>query len=91
MPGWENVRRLQGQTLQTVRGMPFTVTHVDDSVVLAVPSSTRKPRTIPRAEIEGALRLALSGEDLTPSAVRYNRISEANPAYVVAIVKAIGG
>ena len=86
---WVSVRALQGRTLLTARGNPFCVVSVKTGYVAVVLQSTGKERRISRAEIEGAIALALQGRDISPSRLREAGVSEANPAYVAAIVRHI--
>lgn len=86
---WERVRGLEGQTLSTARGREFDITMVDDRHVRVAPHSTRKLRTIRRQEFEQAETLGLATLDITPIRLRQAGVSEANPAYVAAIIREI--
>jgi hypothetical protein len=86
---WEQVRALEGGTLPTVSGRAaFDITAVEDDYVLIVPESSGKPRTIKREEFERAEALGLATADVTPIQIRRAGISEFNPAYVAAIIRA---
>ncbi len=84
------LRRLEGSTLETITGAHFTVDSVsEDGTVTVMPHSTKKYRRIPVKELEAAYHLQLQGKDLRPSTVRNAGASEANPAYVTAIIRAV--
>ena len=86
---WEQVRALEGRTLSTVSGRgAFDITTVDDGCVRVVPQSSGKPRPISRQEFEQAETLGLATADVTPVQFRRAGISEFNPAYVAAIIRA---
>jgi hypothetical protein len=62
---------------------------VDDNYVRVVPRSIRKPRRpIKRQDFERAEALGLATIDVTPIQIRQAGISEFNPAYVAAIIRA---
>ena len=82
---WTRVRSLEGRTLLTSTGKPFLVVEVGSDYLRIAPESTGKGRPIKRSEIEGAAEL----KDPTPTEVRAAGISEYNPAYVAAIVRAL--
>lgn len=88
-PLWDGVRALQGQTLTTLRGKPFTVLTVTDTLVTIIPKSTGKLRPVRRQEIEAAAHITGGPAALTATAVREAGASEMNPVYVVAILKAL--
>ncbi len=88
---WGRVRELEGRTLRTTgQGKSFDVEAVTEHSVAISPHSTHRLRSISRQEFERAVRLGLRGEKLTPIAIRQARASEANPAYVAAILRTIG-
>ncbi len=84
------LRPLQGQTLHTVTGLPFLIQSVERDRVVVVPDRTGKPRPIRWMELEAAAeRLGHTGE-LTITAIRQHA-SEANPAYVFALLAQLPG
>jgi hypothetical protein len=86
---WTWAVQLPSRTLRTVTGQVFDVTAADrQRGVTVVPKSSNKARTVRPVEFERTLALGLRGADLAPIRVRQSRASEANPAYVVAIVRA---
>jgi hypothetical protein len=56
-----------------------------------VPHSSEKPRAIKREEFERAEMLGLATAGVTPIQLRRAGISEFNPAYVAAIIRAAVG
>lgn len=87
---WERIRALEGQTLPTVSGRTaFDIAAVDDDEMRIVPRSSGKPRAIKRRVFERAEARGLSTVDVTPSQLREAGISEFNPAYVAAIIRAV--
>lgn len=89
---WDRVRALEGFTLPTVTGRAaFDVASVDDNYVRVVPRSSGKPRPIKREQFERAEALGLATTDVTPIQLRRAGISEFNPAYVAAIIRAAVG
>jgi hypothetical protein len=86
---WEEVRVLTGKTLCTVRGRTFDIVTVDDDAVEIFVRSTQKPRTIDRDEFERALVADLFTAQVRPQQLRDAEASEANPAYVAAIIHEI--
>lgn len=88
---WGRVRELEGRTLRTTgQGRDFDVEAVTEHSAAISPHSTRRLRSISRQEFERAVRLGLQGAELTPIAIRQTGASEANPAYVAAILRMIG-
>ena len=87
---WERVRALEGQTLPTVTGREaFEIVEVGDDRVRVVPRSSGKPRSpIERWRFEHAEALGLATADVTPAQLRQAGVSEFNPAYVAAIIRA---
>jgi hypothetical protein len=69
----------------------FDITSVDGGYVTVVPHSSGKPRAIKREEFERAEALGLATADVTPIQLRRAGISEFNPAYVAAIIRAAVG
>ena len=69
----------------------FDIAAVTDGHVRVVPRSSGKPRPIKREEIERAEALGLATTDVTPIQLRRAGISEFNPAYVAAIIRAAVG
>src|SRR4051812_37044166 len=89
---WGRVRALEGFTLPTVSGRAeFDVASVGDDYVRVVPHSSGKPRPIKREDFERAEALGLATADITPIQLRRAGISEFNPAYVAAIIRAAVG
>ena len=89
---WERVRALEGRTLPTVSGREaFDIAAVTDGHVRVVPRSSATPRTITRREFEHAEALGLATADVTPIQLREAGVSEFNPAYVAAIIRAAVG
>lgn len=89
---WERIQTLEGFTLQTVSGRAeFDIASVDDSYVRVVARSSGKPRPIKREEFERAEMFGLATVDITPIQLRRAGISEFNPAYVAAIIRAAVG
>jgi hypothetical protein len=66
----------------------FDITSVDDGYVRVVPRSSGKPRPISQQEFERAEALRLATANVTPIQLRRAGISEFNPAYVAAIIRA---
>lgn len=86
----EKARELAGQTLMATTGRAtFDVTGVTDTRVEIVPRRTGKRRPISCREFERAEALGLARADVTPSQLREAGASEANPAYVAAIIHAL--
>ena len=86
---WEQVRAFQGRTLSTVtRRAEFDITAVDNGFIRVVPHSSGKSRSIERSRFEQAEPLGLATADVTPVQLRRAGISEFNPAYVAAIIRA---
>ena len=86
---WERVQALEGWTLPTVSGRAlFDISAVDDGYLRVMPHSSEKPRAIKREEFERAEALGLATADVTPMQLRRAGISEFNPAYVAAIIRA---
>ena len=89
---WAGLKELEGATVETMQGKPFTVLRVDPSKQSAIVielASTGKRRTILRDEMERAYGLAVHGESDRPSTVRASGASERNPAYVAALLRAL--
>jgi len=86
---WERVRALKGRTLPTVSGQEFHVEDVDERYVRVVPRSSGTPRSpIPRWRFERAEALGLARTGVTPSEIRKAGVSEFDPAYIAAILRA---
>jgi hypothetical protein len=89
---WEQVQSLKGWTLPTVSGRAsFDITFVGDGYIRVVPQSSGKPRPISQQEFERAEALGLATADVTPIQLRQAGVSEFNPAYVAAIIRAAVG
>jgi len=80
------LKQHEGETFKTLdRKKPFLMKKVDSSGITIFIQSTKKERFISRSEIEGAYNdLWLSGE-VTRGEIRHKH-SEANPAYVAAML-----
>ena len=88
----ERVGALEGRTLPTVSGRgAFDIASVVDDYVRVVPHSSGKPRPIKREDFERAEAIGLATTDVTPIQLRRAGISEFNPAYVAAIIRAAVG
>lgn len=88
---WQQIRQLQGTTLHTVRqGRPFEIISVTGDVCRIQVGSTGKVRPIRRQEFERAVALGPISS-LNTSILRERGASEANPAYVLAILRVIDG
>jgi hypothetical protein len=86
---WERIQALERFTLPTVSGRAaFDITSVDDGHVRITPYSSGQPRPIKRQEFEQAEALGLATADVTPIELRRAGVSEFNPAYVAAIIRA---
>ena len=86
---WNRVMDLEGFTLHTSgRNKPFNIIEVTDQKCVIKVESTGKLRSIQRKEFEDALKI---GEisSLNTSVLRQKGASEANPAYVMAILRYI--
>lgn len=81
---------LQGRRLTTGTGAPFLVAEVGKDRVVVVPESTKKPRPVTWAELDGAWACLRERGTLTLAEVR-EAASEANPAYVFAILGEVAG
>jgi len=89
---WERVQALEGRTLPTVSGSAtFDITAVDDNYVRVAPHCSGKPVPIKREEFERAEALGLARADVTPIQLRRAEVSNFNPAYVAAIIRAAVG
>ncbi len=89
---WDRVQALQGKTLQTVsRGATFKVEKVNNDHVWVMPCSSGKLRRIERWRFEEAERQGLVTPNVTPTEIRKKGISDFNPAYVAAIIRAVVG
>lgn len=82
-----NFKCIESATLHTVSGKPFTVDSLDFGQTITVtPLSTGKPRTINWIELERAFQRFKETNILTVKDIRSCGASEANPAYVFAIL-----
>jgi hypothetical protein len=88
---WVTIEDLEGLTLKTLdRKKPFRILSVDDSGIMILVTQTNKSRFISRSEIEGAFNELWLAGALSRADVR-DRHSEANPAYVAAILADLPG
>jgi hypothetical protein len=86
---WEEIKKLNGQTLKTLdRQKPFNILAVTDHVVLICPEETQTERPISRDEIEKAYRYLVTIGETTRTEIR-EKFSEYNPAYVAAILASL--
>ena len=85
---WIDIQALEGQTVSTVTGVPLGVERVEERAVI-VRLQNGEARRIPREEVEAAAQLGLQGNDLRPTTVRAAGASDFNPAYVVALLRAV--
>ncbi len=86
---WEKIVGLKNYTILTVgRNKPFHIVDVTNDKCIIRVESTEKLRTIHRSEFEKALMLG-KVSSLNTTLLRQNGASEANPAYVLAILKYI--
>jgi hypothetical protein len=86
---WEKIEGLVGNTIHTVgRNKSFHIIDVTNDKCIVRVESTGKLRTIQRVELEKALRIG-TVSSLNTSILRQKGASEANPAYVLAILKRI--
>jgi hypothetical protein len=83
---WNEIRKLEGQTLQTLaQKKNFDIVEVTEHKVTICPHATQTERLISRLEIEDAFqRLTVTGQ-ITRSEIQEN-FSQYNPAYVAAIL-----
>lgn len=87
---WARVRALEGRMLVTTAGKAFRIVAVGTDYVRIAPESSGKERPVHRSEIEGAVAMARAGREVSPVRLREAGVSEFNPAYVAAIVRALG-
>ena len=88
---WDGVRALEGRTLQTVTGKGFDVVSVSDSHVRVTLHSSGRTLPIPRKAFDQAEALGLATASVRPSELREAQVSEGQPAYVAAIIRAVIG
>ena len=88
---WQRVAALEGKRLWTVRNHPFTIESIDQEkgTITFYPESSGKRRHTERWRIEMAERLGFVRDDVTPIELRHAKVSEFNPAYLTAILRAI--
>ena len=67
---WDRITLLEGQTLATVNGHPFTVTRVGPEGVSVTPQSSGSPRTIRRERFEEAEQAGLATPHARPGEIR---------------------
>ena len=83
---WDEIKRLQGQTLKTLdQKKPFDIVDVSGHAVIVCPQETHTERPITRNEIESSNRHLLPIGQITRTEIR-EKFSEYNPAYVAAIL-----
>lgn len=86
MSYWNEVKNLEGRTLQTLdRGNKFEVLVVTNHGVIVKPLSTGKERLVPKTEIDGAYRELLANREITRTMIEA-KYSPRNPVYVAAIL-----
>ncbi len=88
---WDEVRALEGRTLQTVTGKGFDVASVSASHARVTLHSSGRTLPIPRKAFDEAESLGLDTSSVTPSELREARVSEGQPAYVAAIIRVVRG
>lgn len=86
---WVRITKLQGQTLRTVRNLPFEVIAVTDRQVIIRVGSSGLERPITKDAFHAAAPLKQAGKQIRPIDVRNAGASEMNPAYVAAILNHI--
>ena len=87
---WQAVRELEGRTLHTKRGEPFTVVKVTDNTVRVRVASSGKEYTVRRASLEKAQRLVAAGTAV-PGPVAYRKlVANEAPAYAWSLLRALG-
>jgi hypothetical protein len=86
---WEQVSGLEGKTLATLNEKKFDITEVGEGYVKILVRETGKPRTIPSQEFIRAEELGVAIAGVRPKQIRESGVSEANPAYVAAIIREI--
>jgi len=83
---WEEVKKIQGTTLKTLRhNKPFDVVEVDSKSVVVKPHVSGKERKISMQDIEEAFKELKKRGKITRVAIM-SRYSAFNPAYVAAIL-----
>jgi ATP adenylyltransferase len=88
---WAKIGSLCGQTLLTLdQGQPFDVVAATEQSLIIRMHATGKERRIRRAEIEEAAKHLFSKKEITRAEIR-DKYSEANPAYVAALLAALDG
>ena len=92
MDWWKTFGQLKGRTLKTLgRAEPFTIVAVNDQSIVVRPHSTNKERRVSRDEIESAFGELEQRGEMPFSNIRANKHSEANPAYVAALLATLPG
>lgn len=86
---WDEVRLLEGRTLQTVTGKGFDVVSVSGSHVRVSLHSSGRTLPIPRKAFDQAEELGLDTASVRPIDLREARIAGDQPTYVAAIIHAV--
>lgn len=88
---WTEVAHLKGCTLHTLdQGHPFDIVDLTPSKIVLLLHTTGKNRHVRRTELEAAWHELRQRGQLTRTTIR-DRYSEANPAYIAAILAALPG
>lgn len=77
--------------MQTVTGKGFDVVSVSDSQVRITVHSSGRPQSLPRKAFDQAEALGLATASVRPSDLRKAQVSDRQPAYVAAIIRAVVG
>lgn len=86
---WARVPALMSATLYAgTSRVPFTIVAAQDHLV-AVRSGNGDYQEIPRASIEGAARLGLSGRSLTHRALRESGFAPQHVGYIIGILRGL--
>lgn len=92
MNWWKTLVQLKGCALKTLgRGEPFTIVAVTDQSIVVRPHSTDKDRRVTRDEIESAFGELQQRGEMPFIDIRKHKHSEANPAYVAALLATLPG
>lgn len=86
---WNEVQTLGGQTLWTVRGNGFDIASVSDDLVRIILHSSGRVCFIPKGAFDQAEAQGLDTSEVSPSLLRKAGVSEFQPAYIAAIIRAV--
>lgn len=91
MTFWQEVQRLEHQTLKTLdRSNPFHIVRVTEHVVIVKPQETGIERRIQRGRLENSFRELVAIGELSRSEIE-DKHSPRNPAYIAAILAEMPG